>query len=808
MTMTAPAGLVESGRRARRQAVEHWGDLVRLGLAVVLLLLSTLAIRRSDLSTFERDVFRLVNDLPDWLMPFFWTVMHFGDMLAPIVVGLIFILGVRRPRIGLIVIAAGALGWGLSQALKDLVQRGRPDDFLDELMRVGSSGGAGFVSGHTAVSTAMAAALAPTLPRRWRRVVWAVPALVAMGRLYNGVHLPLDIVGGFAVGWFAGTLVHLLVGVDPPRRTPQTVSALLARLGLDIASVEPARVEAKVSFPCRVQTVDGRRLFVKFLDPDPRSTDWVLRVARVFASRERSHVSALASLAEAAEHEAAVAMAARNTGARVPDVVVARGAGNAAVVVLEEVPGHDLRTVPPEVLTDTVLADLWSQVARLRHGRVAHRDLVRANVVLDGQGRPWLVDFFDAEVGATDDALDRDVAELMASLAVVVGPDRAVSSAASVLGSEAVERALPLLETFALSPLTRRELSERPGLLDAVRASAGGAPNATAGVLDLRRVLVPASAALVGYTVLVAIAGWGAVRAELQVGLLRWVLVAGAVFVLVPLLHGYALQLAAHRRVAVGRSAAASALASSMEVIAGPRARRHLLRRYLRSCGARGKDPANAVDLVLAAEPAASVVMLVGALGFGLSQGNLAVSGGLDAAELAAVALVAGVAGWTVRRSQRGSLRGPTLRGDIVTARAMTRQSPGRSLGVLAAVTAGEVGLALALAAALDSVGPWPSMAVVVVSLSGVRLTIALLGVAGLPVVGEALVSAALVLLGIPVAEAVVGVLVYATYRYWATAAVSAVVSPRLAPIHVLESTREQPTPGSGRRAAGPPARG
>jgi hypothetical protein len=117
----------------------------------------------------------------------------------------------------------------------------------------------------------------------------------------------------------------------------------------------------------------------------------------------------------------------------------------------------------------------------------------------------------------------------------------------------------------------------------------------------------------------------------------------------------------------------------------------------------------------------------------------------------------------------------------------MTRRSPGRTLGVLAAKAAGEVALVLALASALRSVGPWPSMAVVFVALSGVRVLMAVLGIAGLPVVGEALVSALLVLLGVPVAEAVVGVIVYATYRYWLTAAVSAVASPRLAPMHVRE---------------------
>ncbi len=60
--------------------------------------------------------------------------------------------------------------------------------------------GLGFPSGHTALATVISLVLVPFLPRKWRwlPVVWI--GLVGLSRVYLGVHAPLDIVGGFALG--------------------------------------------------------------------------------------------------------------------------------------------------------------------------------------------------------------------------------------------------------------------------------------------------------------------------------------------------------------------------------------------------------------------------------------------------------------------------------------------------------------------------------------------------------------------------------------------------------------------------------
>ena len=85
------------------------------------------------------------------------------------------------------------------------------------------------------------------------------------------------------------------------------------------------------------------------------------------------------------------------------------------------------------------------------------------------------MDFSFSELGATRRQMALDVAELLASLAALVGAGKAVGSAATVIGPDGVGAAVPLLQPLALSAGTRRAIARQDGLLAQTRAAAAAA---------------------------------------------------------------------------------------------------------------------------------------------------------------------------------------------------------------------------------------------------------------------------------------------------------------------------------------------
>ena len=111
---------------------------------------------------------------------------------------------------------------------------------------------------------------------------------------------------------------------------------------------------------------------------------------------------------------------------------------NGFTLAYAAVAGHSLDREPDGPGFDAMVGEVWGQVAILRRSRIAHRDLRLANVFVGDDGAVWLIDFGFSELAADDVLLDGDVAELLASTASVVGPERAVAAAVPVVGPEAV----------------------------------------------------------------------------------------------------------------------------------------------------------------------------------------------------------------------------------------------------------------------------------------------------------------------------------------------------------------------------------
>jgi uncharacterized protein (TIRG00374 family) len=459
-TRDAAAPLTTVGR--------HPGDVLRVALGLVLLAVTVVVVRLEGTTATERDVFALVNRLPALIDLPLRTVMQAGA-LATVVVVVVLALLTHRPRFAASAGLAAIVAWGAAQVLKPLVDRGRPVDLFGELARASTSG-LGFPSAHTAVAAALATTAAPYVPRGWRRILWAGVLAVAFARIFVGAAMPLDAVGGAALGWAIGSAVLLALGAPSRLLTgPSLDRAVVAVLGPG-TTVRPLEADARGSTPFLATTADGEERFVKVLTDDERDADALFKVARFLSYRQVEDEAPFTTVRHAVEHEAYAGLAAARLGVRVPEVLGTAGDGSLQILATTMVPDSEgLDQIADDARVEAALPALWQQVATLHTGRIAHRDLRLANVMLDRDGQPWLIDFGFAEVAASERRLALDVAQLLVSTATVVGAPAAVAAAVQGLGDEAVSAAAPFLQEPAVSRATRTLLKQHHGLLDALR---------------------------------------------------------------------------------------------------------------------------------------------------------------------------------------------------------------------------------------------------------------------------------------------------------------------------------------------------
>lgn len=166
---------------------------------------------RHGVGSVEERVFRSANDAPDRLHLPVWAVMQSGSLAAVVVLSA---LRARRPedrRLAVTMAMVGTAVWGGVKLLKPAVGRGRPAHHLaDVRVRGHEQSGLGYPSGHAAVSLTLALLSTSGRPTAERATALALSGVTGWARMYVGAHLPLDIVGGWAVGFLSGRAARVL----------------------------------------------------------------------------------------------------------------------------------------------------------------------------------------------------------------------------------------------------------------------------------------------------------------------------------------------------------------------------------------------------------------------------------------------------------------------------------------------------------------------------------------------------------------------------------------------------------------------
>ena len=167
---------------------------------------------------WERGLFNAVNGLPDALEWVIWPFMQYGVFLTIPVLTLIAVI-MRRFRLATAMAAAGVGVYYLAKAVKEVVQRGRPEALIDGVngRETFADGSLGYPSGHAAVAGALTVVVTPYLRGRWRWLPVSLLVIVMFGRMFVAAHVPLDLIGGAAFGVAAGALANLIVGTMPRR---------------------------------------------------------------------------------------------------------------------------------------------------------------------------------------------------------------------------------------------------------------------------------------------------------------------------------------------------------------------------------------------------------------------------------------------------------------------------------------------------------------------------------------------------------------------------------------------------------------
>jgi glycosyltransferase 2 family protein len=448
-------------------------DLLRcIAASIIVVVLAALGIVASATTRgVETNIVEVSRSVPHALLATARPLALFALLVLPVALAIRQLVR-RQPR-GLAEAAATGVLTGAAVTAVDYLLRREAAARLYDAITMSRPG----ISHVTALDAYLAGLVAYTtvigLGRRprWQTALWllvGVYALVNLAALNTTVlSLLITVLSGAAVGMG----VRYVAGSIPARSTAEEIAEALGSAGCPLSEMrrvwQPGTGHESRRYAGLLS--GGGRLDVYVYDWDQQAAGLLYRLYRLIRLQQQVSRGSPLSQDRAVERLALLSYAAADADVPMPRLrALVRSGREAVVLAYEHHDGTTLAEYGGEP-TSAQLSRAWDAVLALHAHRVTHRSLTAENILLTAAGQVLLLAPPGGDVAATDLQIRLDLAQLIAELALRVGPDRSAELALEKMAADELIAVVPLLQTVALSRSTRAALRRRRDVLPALR---------------------------------------------------------------------------------------------------------------------------------------------------------------------------------------------------------------------------------------------------------------------------------------------------------------------------------------------------
>ena len=356
---------------------------------------------------------------------------------------------------------------------------------------------------------------------------WLAIGFYAVASLADAQTTVFSLLITLLLGLACGAGLRYAVGSVSERPSATEIAEALGAVGEPVVGMrriwDPSAETRRYAATLR----GGGRLDVTVFDRDQQAADVFYRLYRLLRLRTQVSRSAPLTVERAMERRALLTYAAEDAGVPTPRLRALIRVGPEAAVLANESHGGTTLAELGEVPTDAQLACVWDTVLRLHSRRVTHRALTADRILLVSSGDParpgrdghpgdhsdghappatpgpsrggglppglgsvMLLEPGNGDVAASDIQLRLDLAQLLAELALLVGPDRAARSAREKVSAADLAAVATLLQPVVLYRSTRTALRRHKDVLPALRRGllAMASPGREASPVQLERI--------------------------------------------------------------------------------------------------------------------------------------------------------------------------------------------------------------------------------------------------------------------------------------------------------------------------------